>query len=466
MNDQQKFIHDNRKLRAMMDVTFTEIYAYVRSGDTTASEQSTFDARQNEVKENKKKLNRSGALKPFFDALHEADRQLMSAEGHLRRSREDRFKNDLAVAVTKLRECRRTIMAEKPKHSGKIRTMFDKLEVIMGNLETQARETHTAAEHKVVKDRDMQHVSAIREVVTALRTQVEDYVSSGEEQAWDVGELDRRDKSGKHSLSAQLRDFQTKVADTKTALSGRVNLATAKTLVSGYEADLREMVESAKQLDKNKSHFGDRLRSLLDSCEFLREAADAEARVLLKTNIQLIVPILRSLVRDLQRGEKNTAEFTLKQTMVDCNLLYNKTNALYTALGKYDSSKSDAQLQSQARKLVKKSKAIVKVLTDALPDCVPTEKRILENWITWFTKPGRSPSSSGTSMSDMWPQGYFEDTTNLVTGNKSGIDAELKNWKKDCRYFLDLVHRRQPGGPNEGDALGIPPTSISYRGSY
>ena len=449
MNDQQKFIHDNRKLRAMMDVTFTEIYAYIKRGDTTNSEQSTFDERDKEVKDNKKKLGRSGALKPFFDALHEADRQLMSAEGHLRRSREDRFKNDLAVAVTKLRECRRIVMAEKPKHSGKIRTMFDKLEVIMGNLETQARETHTAAEHKVVKDRDMQHVSAIREVVTALRTQVEDYVSSGEEQTWDVGELDRRDKSGKHTLASQLKDFQTKVADTKTALSGRVNWRTVTTSVNQFEADLREMVESAKQLDKNKSHFGERLRAMLDSCEILQIQVGSKNTVLLKTNITEMYNVVRKLVSDIRNDTTDAPLYVKRQSLVNYRSLYDFTNTLFNELNtvpKLNSTRDVPRFKQSIRRCIKASDKIKNTLIRELAHADDHEEKMnISSLLTMFNQSDRSGSSTGAGATSYGSVGWWREDSHLTYANKTEIERRLADWLTNTGAMLDRFRTARDG---------------------
>ena len=369
MNDKQRFIHDNRKLRAMMDVTFTEIYAYIKRGDTTASEQSTFDDRENEVKENKKKLSRSGALKPFFDALHEADRQLMSAEGHLRRSREDRFKNDLAVAITKLRECRRVIMAEKPKHSGRIRIMFDKLEVIMGNLETQARETHTAASRAVVKDREMQHVSSIREVVTALRTQVEDYVSTGTEQTWDVGELDRRDKSGKHALIAQLEDFDTKLANAQGAVRGRPNWSVVDSFMNTYVSDVDEMLQQARSITKAalKHHVEAVLRPLKDSADILSDQVKTKDQNMVRDNLAGFHKEVRKLVKDVKRDTRRAQPYNPRGSMFNKDYIMNNLRAYLNVVSHYtpmsaDSGPEKNRVKKVMRDIEKYHKLLIKEL--------------------------------------------------------------------------------------------------------
>ncbi len=353
MNDQQKFIHDNRKLRAMMDVTFTEIYAYVKRGDTTASEQSTFDERQKEVKENRSKLQRSGVLKPFFDALHEADRQLMSSENHLKRGKDDRFKDDLVLAVDKLRECRRIIMAEKAKHTGKIRTMFDKLEVIMSNLETQSRETHTTATRKVIKDRDMQHVSAIREVVTALRTQVEDYVSTGKEQTWDVGELDRRDKSGKHALVVELKDFDTKLANAQAAVRGRPNWNLVNSFMNTYVSDVDEMLQQVRSVSNTslKHHVEAVLRPLKDSADILSDQVKTKDQILVRDNLGQFHTSLKALIKDVEKDTKKAVPIEFRGAKLNTEHIMNILRAYLNDVSHFGPMSKDSEPE---RKRVKK----------------------------------------------------------------------------------------------------------------
>lgn len=354
MNDKQQFIHDNRKLRAMMDVTFTEIYAYIKRGDTTASEQSTFDDRQKEVKENKQKLNRSGSLKPFFDALHEADSQLTKAETHVRRGREAQFLNDLVVAVNKLRECRRVIMTEKAKHSGKIRVMFDKLEVIMSNLETQARETHTAASRKVVKDRDLQHVSAIREVVTALRTQVEDYVADGKEQTWDVGELDRRDKSGKHALIAQLEDFDTKLANAQSAVRGRPNWSVVDSFMNSYVSDVDEMLQQVRAVKNTglKHHVESVLRPLKDSADILSDQVKTKDQNMVRDNLKGFHDSVKRLVKDVKKDTKKAVPYVLRGSMFNSDHIMNNLRAYLNVVAHYTPMTADSGAEKNRVKQV------------------------------------------------------------------------------------------------------------------
>ena len=280
---------------------------------------------------------------------------------------EDRFKNDLAVAITKLRECRRVIMAEKPKHSGRIRIMFDKPEVIMGNLETQARETHTAASRAVVKDREMQHVSSIREVVTALRTQVEDYVSTGTEQTWDVGELDRRDKSGKHALIAQLEDFDTKLANAQGAVRGRPNWSVVDSFMNTYVSDVDEMLQQARSITKAalKHHVEAVLRPLKDSADILSDQVKTKDQNMVRDNLAGFHKEVRKLVKRCKERH-STQPYNPRGSMFNKDYIMNNLRAYLTVVSHYTPMSADRPEKNRVKKVMRDIEKYHKLLIKEL----------------------------------------------------------------------------------------------------
>ena len=209
------------------------------------------------------------------------------------------------------------------------------------------------------------------------------------------------------------------------------------------------MVESAKSLDKNKSHFGERLRAMLDSCEILQIQVGSKNTVLLKSNITEMYNVVRKLVSDIKKDTTAAPLYVKRQSLVNYRSLYDLTNSLFNELNtvpKLNSVRDEGKLKSSIRQCIKTSDKIKNTLTRELAHADGhDEKMNISTLISMFNESDRSSSSTGAGATTYGNMGWWREDSHLTYANKTNIERKLADWLTNTGAMLERFREARDG---------------------